>query len=134
MRRDATRPMCKARLDCSAAVLTFSLLVAACAAPAPVSVRDVADANDTGGRLKTTNPADKALLQELPRMPSGAARRLGDATVVAEAAYSAASGQTCRAVHVTVPPRPETIDRLACSDGRQWFFVPDVFGGGAPKE
>lgn len=134
MRRDVTTPMCRPRLNRSATGLTCWLLLVACASPAPVGARDVADANDTGGRLKVTSPADVFLLQQLPRLPSGSAQRVGDATVVADTAYSAASGQTCRAVHVTMPPRSEAIDRLACSDGRQWFFVPDVFGGGAPKE
>jgi len=121
--------MCEARFERMATALACSLLLAACASPAPASARDVADANDTGGRVNSKSPADLVVLNELSRLPSGAPRRLGESTVVAEAAYSAASGQTCRAVHVVPRPGRQTVNRLACNQGGQWFFVPDVFGG-----
>lgn len=121
--------MCRGRVEGLAAVLACSLLLVACAANTPASARDVADANDTGGRVKSKTPADVIVLKELSRLPSGSPRRLGNATVVAETAYSAASGQTCRAVHVTTQPGHQPTNRLACNDGGQWFFVPDVFAG-----
>jgi len=101
--------------------------IIACAGQPQPSPRDVADANDTGGRLAPSSEADRSLLRQLPNLPSGAPQRIGSASVVAEPAYAAASGQTCRALHMTVA-NSAARHRLACSDGTTWFFVPDVFG------
>ncbi len=110
--------------------MLFMASLTACAAQPQPSPRDVADANDTGGRLAPSGEADRALLRQLPKLPSGAPQRVGDATVVAEPAYQAASGQTCRALHVT-HANASARHRLACTDGKTWFFVPDVFGSNA---
>jgi hypothetical protein len=64
--------------------------------------------------------------ERLPRLANGATLRVGDETVVGDAAYAAASGRTCRRLQLTQGSGP-TSDRLACSDGGAWFFVPDVF-------
>jgi hypothetical protein len=109
----------------SASVVALSLL-AACAAPPQASPRDLADANDTGGTLKATSASEREILERLPRLANGAALRVGDGTVVGDAAYAAASGRTCRRVQLTQGSGRKS-DRLACSDGGAWFFVPDVF-------
>ena len=110
-------------------VLVGSLLIGCASAP-PAAARDVADANDTGSTLVAKSQSERALLTDLPGLPALATRRLGDATVMAEAPYAAASGRTCRALHVTSKQPATTRHRLACSDGKSWFFVPDVFGDG----
>ena len=120
--------MRSACVETTLAALACSLLFACASAPSP-SARDLADANDTGRRLNTSNAADAALLGQLSAWPDGATRRLGDATVIAQASYFAASGQTCRAVHLTPGQGRVSVDRLACCEGQKWFFVPDVFGG-----
>ncbi len=102
------------------------VLAVACSSAAPPSARDVADANDTGRTVGAKSESERAVLGELGSLPSNAPRRFRDATVVAEPPYSAASGHTCRAVHVTTPQA--AVHRLACVDGTKWFFVPDVFG------
>jgi hypothetical protein len=110
-----------------APVLLLALLVA-CSAQPPLSPRDAADASDTGGTLRANNENERTLLKEVSVLPSGSARHVGDATVVAEPAYVSASGRTCRALNVTPGQTGETSHRLACNDGQIWFFVPDVFG------
>jgi hypothetical protein len=102
------------------------VLAVACGSAAPPNARDVADANDTGRTVGARSESERALLGELTSLPSNAPRRFRDATVVAEPPYAAASGHTCRAVHVTTPKA--AVHRLACGDGKNWFFVPDVFG------
>jgi hypothetical protein len=101
----------------------------ACSGPPAASARDVADANDTGRTLNPQSANERLLLQQLSQLPNGTPRRVGDSNVVADAPYNAASGHSCRAVRL-VAERTHTIDRrLACTDGRGWFFVPDVFVG-----
>jgi hypothetical protein len=67
-------------------------------------------------------------------LPTGTPRRVGAATIVAEAAYTAASGRTCRSLSISNDPAGKTSHRLACAGGGDWFFAPDVFGGGANQE
>lgn len=105
-------------------------LLGACSSAAPISARDAADANDTGATLLAKNEAERSLLTQVPTLPSQTARRLGQTVVVAEAPYTAASGRTCRALHLTSSSPKTDSHRLACNDGKAWFFVPDVFGGG----
>ena len=68
------------------------------------------------------------MLREVASLPSGVTRRVGNSNVVAETPYVAASGRTCRALQLSEPAPAQTLHRLACSDGKTWFFVPDVFG------
>lgn len=117
------------RLACACAALLF-----ACSSTPPASARDVADANDTGRLLVGKSASDRALLEQLSGLPSGTPQRVGSATVVAESPYAAASGRSCRALHLTAASTKSPINRLACSDGRSWFFVPDVFGDDGSAE
>lgn len=111
-------------------VFCAPLLLAALAcssAPAP-SARDVVDANDTGRTLSGSSEGERALLARVAKLPSGSAQHVGGASVVAEQPYAAASGRTCRALHISAAPARPAQHRLACSNGESWFFVPDVFG------
>src|SRR5690242_18437720 len=108
-------------------MLLISFL-SACSRQPETSPRDAADANDTGRMLAAQGESERALLSQLGTFPTGTARRVGDTSVVAEAPYAAASGRTCRALHISAPGAREQRHRLACSDGKAWFFVPDVFG------
>lgn len=101
--------------------------VAACAAAPQPSAREVADANDTGQALTAKSEQERAVLREAASLPSGVARRISGTNVLAEAPYVAASGRTCRALQLS-EHASQAIHRLACSDGKAWFFVPDVFG------
>lgn len=101
----------------------------ACSSALAPSARDVADANDTGRALTAANESERQLLRVLPNLPAGTVKQVGDASVVADAAYTAASGRTCRSLHLTMKGSGQQRDRLACSSGDSWFFVPDVFGG-----
>lgn len=107
-------------------------LLAACSSRPVLSARDASDANDTGATLGAKSEGERELLKEAASLPSGAPRRVGGATVVAEAPYAAASGRTCRALHVTLREH-QASQRLACTDGRAWFFVPDVFGASSTE-
>jgi hypothetical protein len=108
--------------------MTWSLVLMACSSAPKPSPRDVEDANDTGRAVTAASESERELLQQAAGLPVGAPRRVGNATVVSEAAYAAASGRTCRALHVTEAGSGKTAHRLACSDGKGWFFEPDVFG------
>ena len=92
------------------------------------NARDAADANDAGRWLAASGEGERALLGRLSTLPSGTEQRMGDSVVVAEAPYDAASGRTCRALHVASPQTHVKSHRLACRKGNAWFFVPDVFG------
>lgn len=105
-----------------------------CASEPALNARDAADASDTGRVLAPANDSERRLLEALPRLAEGREQRVAEAKVVAEAPYASASGKTCRAVHFLSGPRPSETHRLACSDGKSWFFVPDVLGGTAVAE
>jgi hypothetical protein len=115
----------------SGELLRLASLVAAlcfaCASQPQISARDAADANDTGSSTPARTALERSVLQELPKLPNGVVRRLANATVVADAPYAAASGRTCRAIHLGGVTTGKT-ELLACSAGADWFFVPDVFG------
>lgn len=115
-------------------LLLPAALLIACAGEPKLSARDAADANDTGRVLTPTNENERRLLRELPALPSGKAQRVGDTNVVAEEPYASASGKSCRALQVTSGPTRPASHRLACTDGKVWFFVPDIFGGDAAAE
>ena len=117
----------RAWIDLTYPLSVLAVLLNACSAQRPPSARDVADANDTGRTLSPQTANERLVLQQLSQLPNGTARRIGDASVVAEAPYDAASGHICRALQLT-PSKTRTTDhRLACTDGRGWFFVPNVF-------
>ena len=130
--KDLTRRMGQKRADVRF-FTTLSLVLVACSSAPPPSARDVVDANDTGGALTAASASERQLLKEVPKLPAGAAWRVGNALVVSEAMYAAASGRTCRALHVTAGTG-KTSHRLACSDGKAWFFVPDVFGSNGARD
>jgi len=115
-------------------LLAAAPILIACSPSPGHSARDAADANDIGRTLPATNDSERALLQALPSLRSGAAQRVGDVTLMADAPYAAASGRTCRTLHVTTSQKAPASGRLACSDGKSWFFVPDVFGSAAAPE
>jgi hypothetical protein len=116
-----------------AGALTLAVTLSGCSRPA-VEARAAADANDTGATLGPRNDVERAVLKAVSSLPTGAPSRVGGATVVAEAAYTAASGRTCRSLSISNPPVGQSVHRLACANGGSWFFAPDVFGGGASAE
>jgi hypothetical protein len=108
-------------------MLVPTLVAFACSPRPETSARDAADANDTGRVIAPSSESERALIQQLATLPSGVKRTVGDAVVTADAPYEAASGRTCRQVSISSPRK--RMRRLACSDGKAWFFVPDVFAG-----
>jgi hypothetical protein len=107
------------------AVFALAIATASCAAGRPPSQTDLANANDTGRTIGAKSEGERAILRELPTLPSGKSRRVLDATVQAADPYAAASGNTCRALQIEAGGK--TSSRLACNDGKAWFFVPGVF-------
>ena len=88
----------------------------------------VIDSRDTGGTVEPASEAERQLLAQLGELPAGRPQRIGPLRAVADAPYYAASGRICRSVTVTqdgAKQKGET--RLACSEGKDWFFVPSVF-------
>ena len=133
-RKDTTRRMCGTSHRDRASTWGLLLVSVGCSSPPPASARDIADANDLGRTLAAVSDTDRALLRQLPSLPSGTPRRVGDTTVVAEAPYSAASGRSCRTLHVNAGQARRTTERLACSIGSGWFFVPEIVGAAESAE
>lgn len=115
-------------------VWLLALALVACSSPKPLAARDVADANDTGRTLAARTQAEQQLLARVGSLPSGSAQQLSGLNVIAEPAYAAASGHTCRALSITPSSPSMERHRIACTDGKNWFFVPDVFGTGEGQE
>lgn len=109
-------------------------LVFACASAPPPSPRDVADANDTGRAVAAQSDVERELLRRVPQLPADVSVGVGRVNVVAEPAYAAASGRTCRALRWQESASGKASRRLACTSGREWFFVPDVFGPGTASK
>ncbi|MES1186982.1 MAG: DVU3141 family protein [Myxococcales bacterium] len=84
--------------------------------------------------MEARTASERALLGQIATLPSGSTQRVGDATVVAEESYTAASGRTCRPLHITSNATRRATLRLACLNGRDWLFVPDVYGDSSPSE
>jgi hypothetical protein len=126
---DATKPM---NGCCSAGrpIAALLLFVAACSAGPVVNQRDIADANDVGGTLAAQTPLERDLLQQVASLKTATAQRIGDSMVIADSPYQAASGRRCRSIHVTAAGAGAAVQRLACTNGNAWVFVPDVFGDG----
>jgi hypothetical protein len=115
-------------------MILLATLAVACGGGHRSRAQDVTDANDTGRVIPAGTPTERAILAQLGQLPPGSRRALGDGSVVAEPAYHAASGRLCRALQMTEPGQRKVRQRLACSDGRQWFFVPDVLGLEQPAQ
>jgi hypothetical protein len=106
----------------------LALVLSGCSRPV-VEARAAADANDTGAKLGPRNELERAVLQALSSLPAGKPSKVGGAVVVAETAYTAASGRTCRSLNISsAASAGKTSHRLACVNGGSWFFAPDVFG------
>lgn len=110
----------------------LALAIIGCAKP-PLEPRAAADANDVGGTFEPKTELERAVLQALPGLPDNAPKKIAGATVVAEAAYAAASDRTCRALTFSDKADGQATRRLACLSGGHWVFVPDVFGSSAPE-
>lgn len=132
--KDSTTPMGRRASEGSRLSLAALLLPLACSSAPQPGVRDLADANDTGRSVGARSDDERALLARLGTLPSGKPERVGTTTILAEPAYAAASGRTCRALQLTQGPRSVSRARLACSKGDAWFFVPDVFEGDTTQE
>lgn len=132
--KDSTTPMGRRAAEGSKLSLVALLLPLACSSGLQPGARDLADANDTGRSVDAKSHDERALLARLSTLPSGKPERVGTATIVAEPAYTAASGRTCRALQLTQGPGSVSRPRLACSKGDAWFFVPDVFESDTTQE
>jgi hypothetical protein len=132
--QEATELMGRRTIERAFGLLATGALLIACSSAPGHSARDAADANDTGRTLAAKNDSERALLAALPTLRSGTAERVGDVTLVADAPYTAASGRICRSLHITKSKQRSAGDRLACSNGKDWFFVPDVFGTASGPE
>jgi hypothetical protein len=68
------------------------------------------------------------LLGHVAALPSGRQQRVAGFVVQADAPYAAASGRTCRTLTIEQAGATPARNRVACTDGKRWFFVPNVFG------
>jgi hypothetical protein len=115
-------------------IAACTALLVACSSARQPSARDVADANDTGRSLKAADESEREIIRQLPLLPDGIEVRARDISVVGDRAYAAASGRTCRLLHLTQRTSGKTRQRLACATGDTWFFVPDVLGRDEEEE
>lgn len=126
--KDSTGPMDGRATERRWSALLLLLLPLACSSVRQPTARDVADANDTGRSVPAVSATERQILDRVAALPSGTSTRIGDATVNAEAPYAAASARSCRALSITSSATRQPVHRVACNDGRAWFFVPDIFG------
>jgi hypothetical protein len=107
--------------------LCWSLLaffVMSCAGSQPAATSGAPAS--AGGTIPPADSSEQEVLDRVGNLPPRAAVRVQGLTVFADYPYTAASGRTCRRLTLTRTGRQPT-DRMACSDGKSWFFVPSVF-------
>lgn len=79
------------------------------------------------GVIAPRDDSERAVLRSLDSLATGVRRTIGNITAVAEEPYHAASGRVCRWVRMSFGHRsPGTERRLACKQGKAWFFALDV--------
>ena len=78
------------------------------------------------------DPTEARILAAIPNMKPGAIAALGELTYVTGRTYTAASGRKCRPVTLTRGMSERT--RIACANGQQWFFSPEVFAADFNRE
>lgn len=87
------------------------------------------------GHVEPADADEQALLTALGELPAGEARDFGGWHVLAGDPYVAASGLVCRSVLQTSSTSGAGgLNRLACRDGQEWFFTPDVFAANPEPE
>lgn len=111
----------------------WSVLLVACSSARQPNPRDVIDANDTGRAVQARSETEREILRRLPQLRDGVESIAGSARVVADASYAAASGRTCRTLHVKFGATGRAKQRLVCNDGSAWFFVPEVGLNASPE-
>lgn len=68
------------------------------------------------------------ILSELPIMQSGESGATGNVVFKAGYLYSSAAGLTCKTVTLSKSfDVSDTKNRVACDNGKNWFFISDVF-------
>ena len=108
-------------------------LVAACGGSTlQPTDRDLRDAADTGRTVEPRTPAEREMLSRLEQISADSPTVIGNQVVTAGPPYHAASARICRSLTVQQKGREGAASRLACTDGKAWFFVPDVLGAAAP--
>jgi hypothetical protein len=80
----------------------------------------------TGGVVKPGSDAERRVLEKIATIPSEQPVTIGGVVVRAEPAYFAASGRMCRRLVLTRRGQDNGKIRLACKDGRSWFYAPEV--------
>lgn len=80
------------------------------------------------GRVPPATEGERELLARLGELPSEEPVTFGGQSFLVEEPYTAASGRVCRAVTVRQVEGQGVEVKLACQDGGEWAFVPDVFG------
>jgi len=85
------------------------------------------------GQVPPTSAAERELLAQMPGLPSDEPVTVGGQVFVAGPPYAAASGRNCRTVTMSTQAAPSEASgaRLACEQGADWVFVPDVLADGS---
>ncbi len=90
--------------------------------------------NQTEGSVTGENTAGKEadLITLVAGMQAGEHINFDGKTVESGQYFSAASGRLCKYITLRNLDAPEnTRSRLACQDGANWFFAPDIFSSKA---
>jgi hypothetical protein len=88
-------------------------------------------------RANVEQPAtafERELLSVLPELEAGVRVEVAGGQVIAERAYAAASGRSCRSLLITPPDAGLSRSRLACLVDGAWAFVPDVIAPAGPAD
>jgi hypothetical protein len=97
----------------------------------PRPVHPGLDGSDERGVVSPATDTERAVLERLGSLAPGQREQVRGVAVVAEPAYAAASGRSCRRLALGPSGGNASEARLACSEGKGWFFVPNVFASPA---
>ncbi len=90
--------------------------------------RGLSDSRDHGGRATPESSTDEQVLSRVAELPADQPVAVGGKKYIAGPTYTAASGRTCRYVSEAGKRESPAHRQLACTEGGDWFFAPDVFG------
>ena len=112
---------------------TYSLIIAV-ALVTTAGCTGLAEKPQMAADSDISNSGDKSskeysvILSALPKMHSGESGTAGNVIFKAGIQYSSAAGLTCKTVTLSESfDESDTKNRVVCDNGKNWFFIADVF-------
>lgn len=110
-----------------AAIAAAGLVLCGCGtAPAPQQPDPSYTALTHPGTRAPADELERAILEQLARLPADKPTTVAGRSVTAGTAYTAASGRDCRSISVQASGVAAGKALLACKFSKGWSYVPDV--------